>query len=69
MGFNIMISVVLLVWVVSSIKFVRKTKQGAVIRLGRMITKWSEPLGPGIKWVWWPVETLVRWNVSTGQQT
>ena len=33
-----------------------------------MITDWSTPLGPGIRWVWWPVEMLVRWNVFTGEE-
>jgi NfeD-like C-terminal, partner-binding len=60
--------VALIAWALKCVKFLRRGEQGGVIRLGGMMGDWSNPLGPGIYWIWWPVDTLYRWNVFTGQQ-
>lgn len=68
MGTFILLAIVLLICVSKSISYLRKDQRGVILRLGQILQDWSNPLGPGLKWVWWPVETLVRWQIFTGQE-
>lgn len=60
--------VALIAWAFYCVKVLRTGEQGVVLRLGRMLGDYSNPLGPGIHWIWWPVDTLYRWNIFNGQQ-
>ena len=59
---------VVLAWVYKCLVILRKSERAVVLRLGHMTTDWAAPLGPGIKWVWWPADMLIRWNLFDGQQ-
>ncbi|MFQ5662340.1 MAG: slipin family protein [Terriglobia bacterium] len=49
--------VIFLLWAVNCIKILKEWERGVILRLGRMR---PEPLGPGIKWIWWPIDQLMR---------
>ena len=42
-------------------------ERGYVFRLGKT-TSPEAPLRPGLKWIWWPIDVLLRWNVVTNQE-
>ncbi len=64
----LMISLIVFIWVLSCIRILRKDERAVRVRLGHPVSDPLQPLGPGIQWVWWPLETLVRWRVFTGQK-
>jgi regulator of protease activity HflC (stomatin/prohibitin superfamily) len=57
MPFFAVVLVVVLVFVLNCIKILKEWERGVVLRLGRML---PEPKGPGLIWIWWPIETLMR---------
>jgi regulator of protease activity HflC (stomatin/prohibitin superfamily) len=57
MPFLAVVFVVVLVFVLNCIKILKEWERGVVLRLGRML---PEPKGPGLVWIWWPIETLMR---------
>jgi len=57
MPFLAVVLVVVLVFVLNCIKILKEWERGVVLRLGRML---PEPKGPGLIWIWWPIETLMR---------
>ena len=57
MPFLAVVLVVVLVFVLNCIKILKEWERGVVLRLGRML---PEPKGPGLVWIWWPIETLMR---------
>jgi regulator of protease activity HflC (stomatin/prohibitin superfamily) len=64
----VIVAGVLLIWALYCVKVLKRNERGVVLRLGKMMCDWSQPLGPGIHWVWWPVEMLYRGNVFAGQE-
>jgi hypothetical protein len=61
-------AVFLPVWLFVSLKFLKSNERGVVMRLGKLMSDFSHPLGPGFHWVCWPIDTLIRWNVCTGTE-
>lgn len=59
---------IFLLWLWHCLKFLRKNEQGIVMRLGRLLNDLSTPMGPGVHWIWWPVDMLIRWSVFSGQE-
>jgi regulator of protease activity HflC (stomatin/prohibitin superfamily) len=57
MAFFGVVFVIVLVIVLNSLKILKEWERGVILRLGRMI---PEPRGPGLIWIWWPIETLMR---------
>ncbi|HKZ52630.1 MAG TPA: slipin family protein [Candidatus Acidoferrales bacterium] len=57
MPFLAVVFVVVLVFIVNCVKVLKEWERGVVLRLGRML---PVPKGPGLIWIWWPVETLMR---------
>lgn len=46
-----------LFWVVNCIKIIREYERGVIFRLGRLR---REPIGPGLKFIIWPIDRMVR---------
>lgn len=59
----LMIPFVLVVfWVINCVKILREYERGVIFRLGRLI---PTPLGPGLKFILWPIDRLVRISLRT----
>jgi hypothetical protein len=58
----------LTVGAVCSVKFLRSNERAVVMRLGGLMSDFSQPLGPGFHLVWWPIDKLIRWNICTGEE-
>lgn len=61
-------AVLLPVWALCSVKFLKRNERAIVLRLGGPITNFFQPLGGGFHWVWWPVDKLYRWKIFTGEE-
>ena len=48
---------IVLVWLFNSINILREYERGVIFRLGRLLT---EPKGPGLIFVFWPIDKIVR---------
>lgn len=49
-------------YLLSSIKILREYERGVIFRLGRLLSK---PKGPGIIFVFWPIDRIVRISLRT----
>lgn len=54
--------VILLLYLVSAINILKEYERAVVFRLGRLV---PEPKGPGIIFVWWPIDRMVRVSLRT----
>ncbi len=62
-GFGFSLPVILVVlWVVNCVKILREYERGVVFRLGRLI---PQPLGPGLKFIIFPIDKLQRISLRT----
>ena len=48
---------IVVVWLFNSIKILREYERGVIFRLGRLL---DEPKGPGLIFVFWPIDKIVR---------
>ncbi len=48
---------IVLVWLFNSINILREYERGVIFRLGRLL---AEPKGPGLIFVFWPIDRMVR---------
>ena len=48
---------IVLVWLFNSINILREYERGVIFRLGRLLV---EPKGPGLIFVFWPIDKIVR---------
>lgn len=53
---------ILLVWIFNSLNILREYERGVVFRIGRLL---EEPKGPGLIWVFWPIDSIVRVSMRT----
>jgi len=53
----VVVLVILGFWIVNCIKVLREYERGVVFRLGRLLTK---PMGPGLVFILYPIDKLVR---------
>ncbi len=51
-----------LFWVLLSIKILNEYERGVIFRLGKVLPR---PKGPGITWVFWPIDRMVRVSLRT----
>lgn len=58
----IVVVVVLLIYLFSVIHILREYERGVVFRLGRIL---SHPKGPGLIFVFWPIDRIVRVDLRT----
>lgn len=62
-GFEISLPVIITaLWIINCIKILKEYERGVVFRLGRII---SQPLGPGLKFIIYPIDKLQRISLRT----
>jgi len=54
--------VILAVWLFNSLNVLREYERGVIFRIGRVLT---DPKGPGLIWVLWPIDRIVRVSLRT----
>src|SRR5437867_7561407 len=54
--------VIVLIWLFNSLNVLREYERGVIFRIGRVLT---EPKGPGLIWVFWPIDRIVRVSLRT----
>ena len=54
--------VVVLIWFFNSLNVLREYERGVIFRVGRLL---SEPKGPGLVWVLFPIDRIVRVSLRT----
>jgi regulator of protease activity HflC (stomatin/prohibitin superfamily) len=60
--FVLFVIVLLAVWLFNSINVLREYERGVIFRLGRLV---PEAKGPGLIFVWWPIDKIVRVPLRT----
>ena len=53
---------VVVLWLINSINVLREYERGVIFRLGRLL---SNPKGPGLIFVFWPIDRMVRVSLRT----
>jgi regulator of protease activity HflC (stomatin/prohibitin superfamily) len=54
--------VVFLIWLFNSLNVLREYERGVIFRIGRLL---AEPKGPGLVWVLFPIDRIVRVSLRT----
>jgi regulator of protease activity HflC (stomatin/prohibitin superfamily) len=54
--------VIVAIWLLNSLNVLREYERGVIFRIGRLL---SEPKGPGLIWVFWPIDRIVRISLRT----
>jgi regulator of protease activity HflC (stomatin/prohibitin superfamily) len=54
--------VLLLIWLFNSLNVLREYERGVIFRVGRLL---PEPKGPGLIWVFFPIDRIVRISLRT----
>jgi regulator of protease activity HflC (stomatin/prohibitin superfamily) len=52
----------ILIWLFNSLNILREYERGVIFRLGRLL---PEPKGPGLIFVFWPIDKIVRVSLRT----
>lgn len=62
--FTLLIIVVVIagIWIFNSLNVLREYERGVIFRIGRLL---AEPKGPGLIWVFWPIDRIVRVSLRT----
>src|SRR2546430_11993130 len=62
--FTLLLVVVVIfgIWLFNSLNVRREYERGVIFRIGRLII---EPKGPGLIWVFWPIDRIVRVSLRT----
>jgi len=53
----LVIVVLALFWALTCLRILKEWERGVILRLGRML---PQPKGPGLIWIWWPIDRLMR---------
>ena len=54
--------IIVLIWLFNSLNVLREYERGVIFRVGRLM---GEPKGPGLIWVIWPIDRIVRVSLRT----
>jgi regulator of protease activity HflC (stomatin/prohibitin superfamily) len=54
--------IIVLIWLFNSLNVLREYERGVIFRLGRLL---AEPKGPGLIWVFWPIDRIIRVGLRT----
>src|SRR5437016_2201606 len=54
--------IIVLIWLFNSLNVLREYERGVIFRLGRLL---PEPKGPGLIWVLWPIDRIMRVSLRT----
>src|SRR5262245_61507202 len=58
----LVVVVIFVVWLFNSLNVLREYERGVIFRIGRVLT---DPKGPGLIWVFWPIDRIVRVSLRT----
>ena len=58
----LVVVVIFLIWIFNSLNVLREYERGVIFRIGRLL---EEPKGPGLIWVFWPIDRIVRVSLRT----
>jgi regulator of protease activity HflC (stomatin/prohibitin superfamily) len=58
----LVVVVIFLIWLFNSLNVLREYERGVIFRIGRVLT---DPKGPGLIWVFWPIDRIVRVSLRT----
>jgi regulator of protease activity HflC (stomatin/prohibitin superfamily) len=63
-GFQLMLVAVamVLIWLFNSVNVLREYERGVIFRIGRLL---EAAKGPGLIWVFWPIDRIVRVSLRT----
>ena len=62
MNLQIVALVIILIWIFNSLNILREYERGVIFRLGRLL---PDAKGPGLIWVFWPIDKIVRVSLRT----
>src|SRR5262244_4283707 len=54
--------IIILIWLFNSLNVLREYERGVIFRIGRLL---AEPKGPGLIWVFFPIDRIVRVSLRT----
>ncbi|MFN8007612.1 MAG: slipin family protein [Terriglobia bacterium] len=54
--------IIVVIWLFNSINVLREYERGVIFRLGRLF---PQPKGPGLIFVWWPIDKIVKVPLRT----
>src|SRR5213592_999655 len=54
--------IIILIWLFNSLNVLREYERGVIFRIGRVL---PDPKGPGLIWVLWPIDRIVRVSLRT----
>jgi len=58
----LVVLVLVLVWASNSLIVLREYERGVIFRIGRLL---ADPKGPGLVWLFWPIDRIVRVSLRT----
>jgi len=63
-GFQIflVVMVIVVIWISNSLNVLREYERGVIFRIGRLL---ADPKGPGLIWLFWPIDRIVRVSLRT----
>ena len=59
---GLVVLVIVLIWIFNSLNVLREYERGVIFRLGRLL---PDPKGPGLIWVFFPIDRIVRVSLRT----
>jgi regulator of protease activity HflC (stomatin/prohibitin superfamily) len=63
-GFQLLlvVLVIIVIWISNSLNVLREYERGVIFRVGRLL---ADPKGPGLIWLFWPIDRIVRVSLRT----
>ncbi len=63
-GFQVLlvVLVIVIIWITNSLNVLREYERGVIFRIGRLL---PDPKGPGLIWLFWPIDRIVRVSLRT----
>jgi regulator of protease activity HflC (stomatin/prohibitin superfamily) len=63
-GFQLLlvVLVIVVIWMSNSLNVLREYERGVIFRIGRLL---ADPKGPGLIWLFWPIDRIVRVSLRT----
>jgi regulator of protease activity HflC (stomatin/prohibitin superfamily) len=58
----IAVMVIVIIWISNSLNVLREYERGVIFRIGRLL---ADPKGPGLIWLFWPIDRIVRVSLRT----
>ena len=58
----LVVLVIIVIWITNSLNVLREYERGVIFRIGRLL---ADPKGPGLIWLFWPIDRIVRVSLRT----